>query len=124
MTALQARRCFWNWRAHLQGRKHDLTYWLVFFDGEEAVREQWTDTDSIYGSRHLVQKLSSDGELGRVQAMILVDMIGDASLDIHREAQFHAVADGSGVQRRPPPRVRKGIPGFAQRRRATITFLS
>ena len=46
----------------------------------------WTDTDSIYGSRHLVQKLSSDGELGRIQAMILVDMIGDAHLDIHREA--------------------------------------
>jgi Zn-dependent M28 family amino/carboxypeptidase len=69
----------------LHGRKHDLTYWLVFFDGEEAVRE-WTDTDSVYGSRHLVQKLSSSGELGRIQAMILVDMIGDSHLEIHREA--------------------------------------
>jgi Zn-dependent M28 family amino/carboxypeptidase len=69
----------------LQGRKHQLTYWLVFFDGEEAIRE-WTDIDSIYGSRHLVQKLSGTGELGRVQAMILVDMIGDAHLDIHRES--------------------------------------
>ena len=68
----------------LQGRKHALTYWLVFLDGEEAVRE-WTDTDSVYGSRHLVQKLSSDGELGRIQAMILVDMIGDSNLEIHRE---------------------------------------
>jgi Zn-dependent M28 family amino/carboxypeptidase len=67
------------------GREHDLTYWLVFFDGEEAVRD-WTATDSLYGSRHLVQKLSSQGELGRIQAMILVDMIGDANLDIHREA--------------------------------------
>jgi glutaminyl-peptide cyclotransferase len=71
----------------LHSRKHNLTYWLVFFDGEEAVREQWTDTDSVYGSRHLVQELSSNGELGRVRAMILVDMIGDANLDIHREAQ-------------------------------------
>ncbi len=69
----------------LHGRKHAFTYWLVFFDGEEAVRE-WTDTDSLYGSRHLVQKLSSAGELGRIQAMILVDMIGDANLEIHREA--------------------------------------
>ncbi len=69
----------------LRGRKHDLTYWLVFFDGEEAVRE-WTDTDSVYGSRHLVQKLSSSGELGRIKAMILVDMIGDSHLEIHREA--------------------------------------
>ena len=70
----------------MKDRKHDLTYWLVFFDGEEAVREQWTDDDNTYGSRHLVQKLSSAGELGRIQAMILVDMIGDAQLDIHREA--------------------------------------
>jgi Zn-dependent M28 family amino/carboxypeptidase len=69
----------------LHARKHALTYWLVFFDGEEAVRE-WTDTDSVYGSRQLVQKLSSAGELGRIQALILVDMIGDANLVIHREA--------------------------------------
>jgi glutaminyl-peptide cyclotransferase len=69
----------------LQGRKHALTYWLVFFDGEEAVRE-WTETDSVYGSRHLVQKLASGGELGRIHAMILVDMIGDSHLEVHREA--------------------------------------
>jgi len=69
----------------LQGRKHAFTYWLVFFDGEEAVR-QWTDTDSVYGSRHLAQKLSSGGELGRIHALILVDMIGDSHLVIHREA--------------------------------------
>lgn len=68
----------------LRARKHTLTYWLVFFDGEEAVRD-WTDTDSVYGSRHLVQKLSSAGELGRIRAMILVDMIGDSNLVIHRE---------------------------------------
>ena len=70
----------------LHGRKHQLTYWLVFFDGEEAMREQWADDDNTYGSRHLVQKLSSAGELGRIQAMILVDMIGDSDLVIHREA--------------------------------------
>lgn len=28
---------------------------LVFFDGEEAF-QQWTDTDSLYGSRHLAAK--------------------------------------------------------------------
>lgn len=72
--------------ARLLGRrKNPLTYWLVFFDGEEAL-EHWSDTDSRYGSRHLVQKLASAGELGRVQAMILVDMIADAKLDIYRES--------------------------------------
>jgi Zn-dependent M28 family amino/carboxypeptidase len=34
-----------------------------------------------------VQKLSAAGELGRIQAMILVDMIGDANLDIPRDAE-------------------------------------
>ena len=28
---------------------------LLFFDGEEAFKE-WSDTDSLYGSRHLAQK--------------------------------------------------------------------
>jgi glutaminyl-peptide cyclotransferase len=65
-------------------RQNPLTIWLVFFDGEEAVRE-WSPADSLYGSRHLVRKLSEDGELARIKAMILVDMIGDAQLDIRRD---------------------------------------
>jgi glutaminyl-peptide cyclotransferase len=68
----------------LSARKNLLTYWLVFFDGEEAV-QQWSASDSVYGSRHFVQKLTAEGELSRVQAMILVDMIGDAKLDIQRD---------------------------------------
>jgi Zn-dependent M28 family amino/carboxypeptidase len=69
----------------LKGRQHAFTYWLVFLDGEEAVREQWEGDDNTYGSRHLVAKLSSAGELGRIQAMILVDMIGDSHLVINRD---------------------------------------
>ncbi len=65
-------------------RKNLLTTWLVFFDGEEAARE-WSSTDGLYGSRQLVAKLSSSGELGRIESMILVDMVGDAKLDIHRD---------------------------------------
>jgi glutaminyl-peptide cyclotransferase len=67
-------------------RKNPLTYWLVFFDGEEALRE-WSATDSLYGSRHLVQKLTASGELAQIQAMILVDMIADAKLDITKESR-------------------------------------
>lgn len=69
----------------LGARRNALNYWLVFFDGEEAVRD-WSATDSLYGSRHLVEKLSSSGELSRIQALILVDMIGDAQLRIPRES--------------------------------------
>ena len=68
--------------SELAQTRHKLTYWIVFFDGEEAV-QHWTDTDSTYGSRHLVQKMTADGTLSRIDAMILVDMIGDAHLDIH-----------------------------------------
>ncbi len=65
-------------------RKNKYTYWLVFFDGEEAL-QTWSATDSLYGSRHLVQKLSADGDLNHIQAMILVDMIADKKLDIRRD---------------------------------------
>ena len=68
----------------LGGRQNALNYWLVFFDGEEAIRN-WSATDSLYGSRHLVEKLSASGELSRIQALILVDMIADADLRIPRE---------------------------------------
>jgi Zn-dependent M28 family amino/carboxypeptidase len=59
---------------------HDDIY-IVFFDGEEAVG-QWTDTDSVYGSRHLAGKWASDGTLGHLDALINVDMIGDKDLDV------------------------------------------
>jgi glutaminyl-peptide cyclotransferase len=55
--------------------------YVVFFDGEEALAE-WTETDSVYGSRHLAYKWKADGTLARVKALINVDMIGDKSLDI------------------------------------------
>jgi glutaminyl-peptide cyclotransferase len=64
---------------------HKYTYWLVFFDGEEAIKEDMTPTDGTYGSRHLEQELAASGDLSRLQAMILVDMIGDKQLDIRRD---------------------------------------
>lgn len=65
-------------------RKSPVTYWLVFFDGEEAVRA-WSATDSTYGSRHLEAELAANGELSKIKAMILVDMIGDKHLDIRQD---------------------------------------
>ncbi len=58
--------------------------WLVFFDGEEAIQE-WSQTDSTYGSRHLAAKWGRDGTLGQIKAFMLADMIGDKDLDIQRE---------------------------------------
>ena len=68
----------------LQGTPHPDDIYLVWFDGEEAFGE-WTDTDSLYGSRHLAERWSADGTLGRLKALINVDMIGDKDLDIMQE---------------------------------------
>jgi Zn-dependent M28 family amino/carboxypeptidase len=69
------------------GRKLDgYSVWLVFFDGEEAIRS-WSRSDSTYGSRHLAAKWGGDGTLEKIKAFILTDMIGDRDLDIQRETQ-------------------------------------
>ncbi|MGH9397345.1 MAG: M28 family peptidase [Terriglobia bacterium] len=65
--------------------RNKYTLWLVFFDGEEAIQEEMSPTDGTYGSRQLEQKLAANGELSRIQAMILVDMIADKNLDIRRD---------------------------------------
>ncbi len=72
-------------------RKHSVV--IVFFDGEEAVRE-WSATDSVYGSRHLAAKWDAEGTLRKINALINVDMIGDAQLDILRNP------NGSGTLNR------------------------
>lgn len=59
--------------------------WLVFDDGEEAIRE-WSDSDSLYGTRHLAAKWSKDGTLPKIKAFLLADMIGDKDLNIDRDA--------------------------------------
>ncbi|AXC11387.1 peptidase M28 [Acidisarcina polymorpha] len=58
--------------------------WLVFFDGEEAVKS-WSSSDSLYGSRHLAAKWQNDGTLKKIKAFLLTDMIGDKDLDIARD---------------------------------------
>jgi glutaminyl-peptide cyclotransferase len=58
--------------------------WLVFDDGEEAI-QSWSDTDSLYGTRHLAAKWSQDGTLKKIKAFLLADMIGDKDLNIDRD---------------------------------------
>jgi Zn-dependent M28 family amino/carboxypeptidase len=70
---------------HLRGKKRDgCSVWLVWFDGEEAF-EKWSPADSLYGSRHLAEKWKADGSAKKIKALILLDMIGDADLNIERD---------------------------------------
>jgi glutaminyl-peptide cyclotransferase len=59
---------------------------FIFFDGEEAVVD-WTDDDSVYGSRHDVDRRVRDKKVNDLKALILVDMIGDKNLNIKKESQ-------------------------------------
>jgi len=70
------------------GKKLDgYSVWLLFDDGEESIESTWTDSDSLYGTRHLAAKWGRDGTLGKIKAFILADMIGDKDLDIQRETK-------------------------------------
>ncbi|KAK9451076.1 peptidase family M28-domain-containing protein [Limtongia smithiae] len=61
---------------------------IIFTDGEEALVE-WTDTDSLYGARHLAELWESDrvatphggrfSELQRIELFVLLDLLGAAN---------------------------------------------
>jgi len=70
----------------LKARKNPFTIELLFLDGEEAVNEVWAGTDNTYGSRHYVQAAKRDGSLTGLKALVLLDMIGDRSLQIRRDS--------------------------------------
>jgi glutaminyl-peptide cyclotransferase len=59
--------------------------WIAFFDGEEAVK-QWSNTDSRYGSRQMAAKLATSGDLPRVKAFLLADIVGSHPLRIKRDS--------------------------------------
>jgi len=70
----------------LRGKKRDgYSVWLLWTDGEEAVRT-WSDTDSLYGTKHLAEKWEKDGTIKKIKAFLLADMIGDADLNIDEDA--------------------------------------
>jgi hypothetical protein len=53
---------------------------LVFFDGEEAY-ENFSETDGLYGSRYFAKHLEGN-DARKIRGGILLDMVGDRSLNI------------------------------------------
>jgi hypothetical protein len=53
---------------------------LVFFDGEEAY-ENFSETDGLYGSRYFAKHLEGN-DAKKIRGGILLDMVGDRSLNI------------------------------------------
>lgn len=71
-------------RNHLT-TQNDVTLELIFFDGEEAFVE-WSDADSLYGSRHLAEKWQKSpwpplastnyNRLDSIDLLFLLDLLG------------------------------------------------
>jgi Zn-dependent M28 family amino/carboxypeptidase len=73
-------------------RKNSLNVWIVFFDGEEAqgnwtdaASVQWTASNNTFGSREMAARMALSGDLKRVKAMVLADMIGPPNVRIKRD---------------------------------------
>jgi glutaminyl-peptide cyclotransferase len=60
--------------------------WIAFFDGEEAVREQWEDPDNCYGSREMAARLAMSGDLPKIKAFLLADIVGTKTPHFKRES--------------------------------------
>ena len=58
--------------------------WIAFFDGEEAMKV-WSDTDSRYGSRQMAARFAASGDISKIKAFLLADMVGSRSLHFARE---------------------------------------
>ena len=52
---------------------------MIFFDGEEAF-VRWSNSDSLYGSRHLAEKWTN--QIDDIDLFILLDLIGSSNLAI------------------------------------------
>src|SRR6267378_353108 len=57
--------------------------WIAFFDGEEAIK-QWSDTDSRYGSRQMAARLSASGDIKKIRAFLLADLVGSRNARLLR----------------------------------------
>ncbi|XGW02815.1 hypothetical protein V3C99_014667 [Haemonchus contortus] len=80
----------------------DVALQLIFFDGEEAFVD-WTESDSLYGSRHLAKKWESkwyptttgtnfelSREIDRIDVLMLLDLLGAANPIISNTAGLGA----------------------------------
>ena len=59
--------------------------WIAFFDGEEAVRHEWQDPDNCYGSREMAARFAISGDLPKIKAFLLADIVGTRTPHFKRE---------------------------------------
>jgi glutaminyl-peptide cyclotransferase len=60
--------------------------WIAFFDAEEAFNPTvWKDPDNCYGSRQMAAQLAASGDLPKVKAFILADLVGGRTPHFRRD---------------------------------------
>jgi len=59
--------------------------WISFFDGEEAMKP-WRDTDSRYGSRQMAARFAASGDIKKIKAFLLADIVGGRKAQFLRES--------------------------------------
>jgi glutaminyl-peptide cyclotransferase len=69
----------------LCGKHAKHAVWIAFFDGEEAMKA-WSETDSRYGSRQMAARFAASGDIAKIKAFLLADMVGSRSLHFARES--------------------------------------
>lgn len=70
----------------LCAKKGPNSVWMAFLDGEEAFVNWDQNDDHTYGSRELAARLALSGDLKRVKAVILADMIGQYGVQLAPES--------------------------------------
>jgi glutaminyl-peptide cyclotransferase len=61
--------------------------WIAFFDGEEAVNKEWVDPDNRYGSRQMAARLAVNGDLTKIKAFLLADIVGGRTPHFMRDGE-------------------------------------
>jgi len=59
--------------------------WIAFFDAEEAVNLNWQDPDHTYGSRQMAAQFAASGDLPKIKAFILADIVGGKNPHFKRD---------------------------------------
>jgi glutaminyl-peptide cyclotransferase len=69
-----------------QAQKSRYAVWIAFFDGEEAVRQEWQDPDNCYGSREMAARFAIAGDIPKIKAFLLADLVGTKTPHFKRES--------------------------------------
>jgi glutaminyl-peptide cyclotransferase len=69
----------------LCAKRERYAVWITFFDGEEAMHD-WSNTDSLYGSREMAARLSTSGDIKKIKAFLLADIVGGRQAQFFRES--------------------------------------